>query len=490
MAAAIRLFRLGHQSLWIDEIFTWLAAGGGAHFSMRDVLENVHGPLPTLAVRACMLAFGEHEWALRLPSAIAGILTVPAMAWLAHRWLGRDTVIAAAWLTAGSPFLAWYSQEARNYAWLILGACAATALLLELRHRCDAGGAARYLAAAAFGVLSNLSFALLVPLHLKLGLTGAPATLGARRRLLLAVAVVLALLASPWLPQIARTWDWRRLAPERSAVAGETPLRGSSTMHVAAVPFALHAFCVGYSLGPSLREMRAHAGAATIRRHAAELAATAAVFGTLALLGLVALRRRGRLADTLLWLVAPAGIVSYFAAQNFKVFHPRYMAVALPCWLLLLAAGHAQAGPRARRGLTVAVAGLWALSLWNMAFSPGYGREDYRGAMAFVRANWRAGDRVLAVGADEPVLFYGRGLDVRRFWLGHVGRPDHGAAKLEEAMAGSGGTFVVLSRPEDLDPAGVFARGLDTTYPDAKRFTGAGVRAWELPPAATAAPGE
>ena len=37
---------------------------------------------------------------------------------------------------------------------------------------------------------------------------------------------------------------------------------------------------------------------------------------------------------TLLWAGPPLLIVSWFALSNFKVFHPRYLAVASPLFLL------------------------------------------------------------------------------------------------------------------------------------------------------------
>lgn len=62
-------------------MFTWIAAGGGGGpFSWRELLGDVHGPLFTAAVHQSMRAFGETEWALRLPAAVAGVLTVPALA--------------------------------------------------------------------------------------------------------------------------------------------------------------------------------------------------------------------------------------------------------------------------------------------------------------------------------------------------------------------------------------------------------------------------
>ena len=71
MAALLRLFRLGHQSLWIDEIFTWLAAGPGGQFGIHDLLENVHGALYGYALHLWMGVAGQSEWALRLPIVVA-----------------------------------------------------------------------------------------------------------------------------------------------------------------------------------------------------------------------------------------------------------------------------------------------------------------------------------------------------------------------------------------------------------------------------------
>src|SRR6185436_15614334 len=117
---------------------------------------------------------GTSEWVLRLPSALAGIAMVPVMAWLAARFVGRDAAVPAAWLAAGSPFLVWYSQEARNYAFLILAAAGASGLLLELVAQGRLWNAVRYALVVAAGLLSNLSFLLLAPFHLQLWLAPGP----------------------------------------------------------------------------------------------------------------------------------------------------------------------------------------------------------------------------------------------------------------------------------------------------------------------------
>lgn len=478
VAALLRMYRLGHQSLWIDEQFTLTSAGVPGPLVWRDLLQNVHGPLHTLAVALAATLGGTSEWVLRSPSALAGIALVPAMAWLARVWTGRETVPAAVWLTAASPFLVWYSQECRNYSFLLLGSTLATAALFELARHCESRGVARYALAAVAAALSNLSFALLVPLHAWRWFAPGP-TQRWRRMAAGRLAFVLALAVAPWLPAIGGIWDWSRLNPVRAVPAAEAGLRGGHTMHAAAVPFALHAFAMGYSGGPSLRELRRSPEAA-VRAHLPELVLAGLVFGWLGLLGLRALARRGLLADTGLWLVAPALVVSYFAANNFKVFHPRYVAVSLPCLLLVVAAAFADLGPRMGRVLALAVALLWAGSLARATFDPKYGREDYRAALQHVRAGFTPGERVLAVGAPDPVEWYGRGLPVARWWLGFAAVPERMQQTLTDSLQRGPGTWVVLSRAMDDDPEGRCERWLDAHTPSSRRWTTDGVQVWHV----------
>lgn len=457
------------------------AGGGQPALSVRDLLENVHGPMFSLALHGWMRVAGESEWALRFLPAIGGTLMVPAMAWLAKGWLGQRAAAPAAWLTAASPFLVWYSQESRGYAWLMTCAALSCAALLHLLRRCEPRGVGAYLLASAAALLSNLSFALLLPLQLRWWLAGDPLTRAQRLRALVGVTLVALAVASPWLPQIASTWDWKRLVPARAAQAGEVPLRQGSTFHPAAVPFALYSFAVGFSFGPSLRELKRETSWATLGRHRLALASAALVFGALGALGLAAVAKRRRLADTFLWLVAPLLLVSYFAAQNFKTFNPRYLAVCMPAVLLVLAAGLADLRGRWRVVLSLAVAAIWGVSLAQHYFLPEYGREDYRGALAVVRAGIRPDEQVLAVGSEEPVFFYARGLQVQRWWIGHVERPARWKQTWTEVVEPASGTWVVLSRSEDLDPRDRFAKWLDQQYPEAAHWAVPGVRVWHVP---------
>ena len=452
----------------------------GTKLGLADLLENIHGPLFALIEHLWCAVAGGSETALRTPSALCGVATVPAMAWLADRWLGRATAGWAAWLAAFSPFLVWYSQEARPYAMLMLMVCVSGALMLEATRRGGAGAALSYAGVALGGLWSATGFAFAIPLHVRWWLAPA-AERGRRLRwagLLIALAAVLSL---PWLPSAISTFDWHRLDPVRRGTAGEPALRGRTTFHLAAVPYALHVFAVGYSLGPSPRELRADAGIATLRRHAPGIAITAAVFGTLGVAGLQALRRRRRLLDALWWLGIPVAVVCWFALANFKVFHPRYLAVCVPALLAIAAAALADLGPRWRALLAGAVALLWGFSLTHHYTDPRDQKEDIRGAVARLVANAAAGEKVLAVNCRDELDYYRPGASrIEGFWLGYAVDSLKLEHKLDEAMAGASGVWVIQSRPEDLDPLGRFASRMDARYPRAERSAFVGVRMWHV----------
>ena len=443
------------------------------------VVENVHGPLYAVLLHFWGGLAGDSEWAMRLPSALFGVATVPALAWMSGRWLGRETVVPAAWLAAGSPFLVWYSQEARNYALLLLCATLSVGVMLGLRRRLGGRMVAGFLAVSAAGILSNLSFLLLVPLHLWWWLTAPEHR--TRRAVILGLAVLAMLVALvPWFPRLTRAWDWNRLHP--TGPVSTEALRGGPAISLASYPFTFHAFAVGYTLGPSLREMRVTGAVRAVARHLPELAWTGALFLVLGVLAIRAAIRRKAVTATLLALLVPALIVSYGALQNFKTYHPRYVAVSFPFLVALLGAGLADLRPRARAVLAGALAFTWLVSLQHHYFVPAYGREDMRTAATWMKARLRPGDRILAAGADDVIIYYYRGpLKIGRFWLGWAANPGKMAARLEEARRGADAVWIVWSRGEDLDPEGRFLGYLRTAFPAADHFSTEGVEIWRLP---------
>jgi mannosyltransferase len=133
LAAVLRLSTLDLQSFWYDEAFTPVHV---LHASLWATLRSVvhtenTPPLWYVLAWADSRVLGTGEVALRLPSALAGIATVP-VAWAIGRELaGRRAAVVCAALVAVNPLFVWYSQEARAYALFVL--MGAIAMLCFLR---------------------------------------------------------------------------------------------------------------------------------------------------------------------------------------------------------------------------------------------------------------------------------------------------------------------------------------------------------------------
>lgn len=192
----LRLVRIGAREPWLDEACTGLfaeAPGPGALLAL--LLPESHPPLYYLLMQGFVRVFGSGAVALRVPSLVAGLALV-GLAYRAARVFGGGRLAAglAAGLAATSPWLVYYSVEAKAYTLLFaLG----LGLVLALRRAAEPGGGRAFVAA---GVLTTLAlythhFALfLVPLW---GLAVAAAPRAARWRGAAALGAALALWA-PW----------------------------------------------------------------------------------------------------------------------------------------------------------------------------------------------------------------------------------------------------------------------------------------------------
>ncbi len=136
LAAVLRLSTLDLQSFWYDEAFTPVHV---LHPSLWATLRSVvhtenTPPLWYVLAWADSRVLGTGEVALRLPSALAGIATVP-VAWAIGTELEgpptRRAAAVCAALVAVNPLFVWYSQEARAYGLFVL--MAALAMLCFLR---------------------------------------------------------------------------------------------------------------------------------------------------------------------------------------------------------------------------------------------------------------------------------------------------------------------------------------------------------------------
>jgi mannosyltransferase len=117
----VRFATLGSQGFWYDELFTIEAIREGGDDVLWEVLtKEGTPPLYYLIADWWKDLAGSGEFALRSISALAGTATIPVVFVIARDLTDRGAGLAAAALTAASPLLIWYSQEARAYALVTL----------------------------------------------------------------------------------------------------------------------------------------------------------------------------------------------------------------------------------------------------------------------------------------------------------------------------------------------------------------------------------
>jgi mannosyltransferase len=169
LAAALRLATLTEQGFWYDEAFTpvhVLHAGLGATLKSFVHSENTP-PLWYLLAWADARVLGDGALALRLPSALAGIATVPVVWAIGSELAGRRAALIGAALVAVNPLFVWYSQEARAYGLFVFFAALAMLCFARLLHEPSGTRATLFALSGALALLTHYFAAfLLVPMAL------------------------------------------------------------------------------------------------------------------------------------------------------------------------------------------------------------------------------------------------------------------------------------------------------------------------------------
>jgi 4-amino-4-deoxy-L-arabinose transferase-like glycosyltransferase len=121
ISTALRLPGLGAENLWYDEAFTQWVSRLDYGSMMNAIAGDVHPPGFYLIEFLFVRVFGYSEFALRLPSAVFGILGVLVL-WRVAKALGFDprTAFTAGIIHSVLPAALYYSQEARMYSLLTL----------------------------------------------------------------------------------------------------------------------------------------------------------------------------------------------------------------------------------------------------------------------------------------------------------------------------------------------------------------------------------
>ena len=281
VSLALGLYQLGQPSLWLDESFTARAM----KFSYAQLVHEHHWLYYTLMKPWVALA-GTSELALRLPSVFAGAVACALLVPLGDRLLGRPVGTIAGLVLAFNAFVVQWSQQARSYSFVLLGAVVATMALVRLGR--DRSRRSWLLYAAALG-------GLLLFQPLSAGLLGAAHALAARgyRWRVVTAGAAVVILASPYLMGVYRRDS------EGGTLVWNKPATGE-----------------------------------TITRALLELSGAVGIGLILALCALAFVRRERWLLVS--WAIAPFGILLALTPVA-DVFIDRYLIVSAPAFALLVA---------------------------------------------------------------------------------------------------------------------------------------------------------
>ncbi|MFQ5666146.1 MAG: glycosyltransferase family 39 protein [Candidatus Binatia bacterium] len=408
LGLALRLYHLGHDSFWIDEVSSMAVAEqplGDIVLNYRPGHHPWHGaeqaPL-ALVVMHLFLSPAAREASARLPSAVLGVGGILVLFLFARRVFPAPVPLLAGLFLTLSPLHVWYSQEARWYAlWLFLTTLSYWALL-------DAWRTGRPRAWVAYWVCTVLNVYTFVLSFLVIACQGVSVLLLDRRRIrapvfprfiLAQVAVLFG--AAPVVWMIVKTMGLTTGTPR--------PIEWVE------LPYTFFTYAAGYSAGPTVGELHALPSLSSILAGHLVVVIFAAVFAPLLVLGVRRVVQRPLAAIILVpWCFGPALLAFGVALASNVTYQARYSSVALPAFLLLVALGCLSLKRSAARwGAIAAVAACFASSLANYYWDPHYAKEDAKGAVAYITATGLDHLPVAVVGQVDPaVAYYGPGLDV------------------------------------------------------------------------------
>ena len=414
---ALRLFRLGANSLWYDETVSMLLARAEIPELLRHTAGDIHPPLYYLLLHFWIQLAGWSEFSAAFLSLWFGVLLIALVYRVAREWLGaREIAVTAALFVAVSPYNIWYSQEVRMYTFgATLGLLSVYFLRRMLaREKIFTRDFFAYVIFTALGFYTLYYFVFLMVFEwlwvaYRVWRIAYRESRSANRfcitdyRLLftfLLSQLALVVLYLPWLPIAFRQAADPPVPPWRELVALPR-----------VVLETLNALAFGQSIDWNL-------------------------FGFFALLLFIPIgawlwhARKSETKDSvspfflLAYTFVPLAAIYLFSLWK-PLYHVRYMFTYAPAFYMLAAGAlvftarsfanwfraRGDALPKALATAAVLVSlafvALTGYALYNFWFNPQYAEDDLRGAVNYLAEHWRPGDVILVnAGYAYPALEY------------------------------------------------------------------------------------
>lgn len=462
IAFAWRIHALTQQSLWRDEV-------DAIYFALRPLTETVsmiwqtaqNGPLYFLSLRPWFRIVGSSEFALRLPSVMAGTVSVVLIFQVARLLLGPYTaepnqpqpnrsqktargstlyqaiyqalkpytvpLLAALFMTL-NPYQLWYGQEGKMYAVIVSLALLASWFWLQgIQHkkwRYWIG----YLITTSIAMYSHLLMVLMIPMHFVWFFIAWPQS----RRAWKQYALALGGLTLPYLPMVL--WHWEMLlSSSKRTLFNFVPLRevlskvlyshSRGPEHVSLGTFEdplwlaplFFLGLAGILLGVGEIEQSADANPA--REPSAEHTENSVATEHPAAHTQPHLNQRRRFGILISWLLVPIALI-YIISLRQPVFVDRYIIWIAPAAMMILALGMKAVWRNAAAlalpltcALLLYITLFWSYIGWQQKTTTN--KYDLRNAVTFV-AEQREPNELLILQIPHTMYSY-------RYYSSHLG---------------------------------------------------------------------
>ena len=381
LAAILYFYQLGAESLWIDEIYSIDDAQNFNPSSSRPLYFLLLG---------WWMQFGTGDTWLRGLAVLFGLGSIGLTYLLGRRLVGETTGLIAALMLTLSPLFINHAQEVRMYTLsTFLGLGGTLALTYALEHL-RAFSLCVWAITRVLAILTTpLNVTLLLPDIMVFG-----SQYRHRRRAWLALGVGLLLIGILWLP----------VAFHLATSAGPAYMSGwaEERSHPGFADVFIHPFrtFTVFSNTFKLKPLEIFSPAIAYFYH----------FYSAILLGLLAIAlfscRSSRLLWVAAWALLPTAAILFISYASNTIWLPRYLLMAVPYLLILLAAGFLRVWHGQRRvALAIALIYLIAVSGGLLQYYTTSDREDWRSVGQTITTHEQPGD-VIAVSStnSRPLL--------------------------------------------------------------------------------------
>lgn len=455
IAAALRLYRLDAQDIWGDEAFSIFLSQQPLQVVIAGA-SDTHPPFYPLLLFFWLQLVGSSAVATRALSALIGILAVPLIFVLAKRLTTRPRVSwLAAVLATISPLMIYYSQETRMYELVAVLALASVYCLTSLplrplsplltgtssgEGREGWGRGVRYYLITLLALYTHYSAFFVLAAENIFALIRLRKDRSALLRWI-ALQVLLGVAYIPWI--VVQTsflrgkasgrfdeWGWRGI----EMIFGKTFL----------------SFSIGLTVDAPLMQV------------------SAALFVALAVLGLYTIWKIKPVRfETLapIYFIVPI-VIAYVVNPVMPFFYERYVLVALPGFILMVAFGLdyiIALDRRAAIGIGGVVLLLNLFANYNLYFDDAYAKGKYGQMMAYILENAQPGDAlILNNPLQKPLYQYYAPRNIPAYFLpdGDISLEDASMKKqLDDVAKKSPRMWLVMfGNPAEYDPTGYLER--------------------------------